>query len=206
VAAGLSQTAGQLIASRAVQGLGVGGVQAMVQIALAAMIPPRARGKYNGYLSGVTAVSTIGGPLLGGVLADTSWLGWRWCFLVGLPFAAIAVVLFRKTLRLPTIRRENVRVDCLGASLIASGVSVLLIWISFVDSSFAWMSAEARELTAQIRTALTSFATSGDPGWPAYDSPQRLTRIFDTSPSVTAYPRRPRAACGRTTCSRRFPC
>jgi para-nitrobenzyl esterase len=48
--------------------------------------------------------------------------------------------------------------------------------------------AEARELTSQIRTAWTSFATSGDPGWPAYDSQQRLTRIFDTPPSVTAYP------------------
>jgi MFS family permease len=155
VAAGLSQTAGQLIASRAVQGLGVGGVQAMVQIALAAMIPPRARGKYNGYLSGVTAVSTIGGPLLGGVLVDTSWLGWRWCFLVGLPFAAIAVVLFRKTLRLPTIRRENVRVDYLGASLIASGVSVLLIWISFVDSSFAWMSWQTAVMVGPAIVLLT---------------------------------------------------
>ena len=139
VAAGLSQTAGQLIAARAVQGIGVGGVQAMVQIALAAMIPPRARGKYNGYLSGVTATSTIGGPLLGGVLVDTSWLGWRWCFLIGLPFAAVAVVLFQRTLRLPTIRRD-VKIDYLGATLIAAGVSVLLIWISFVDNAFAWAS------------------------------------------------------------------
>jgi MFS family permease len=139
VAAGLSQTAGQLIAARAVQGLGVGGVQAMVQIALAAMIPPRARGRYNGYLAGVTATSTIGGPLLGGVLVDTSWLGWRWCFLIGLPFAALAVVLFQRTLRLPTVRRE-VRIDYLGATLVATGVSVLLIWISFVDNAFAWAS------------------------------------------------------------------
>jgi EmrB/QacA subfamily drug resistance transporter len=140
VAAGLSQTAGQLIAARAVQGVGVGGVQALVQIALAAMIPPRERGRYNGYLSSVTATSTIGGPLLGGLLVDTSWLGWRWCFLIGIPLAAVAVVLFQKTLRLPTVRRDNVKVDYLGATLIAAGVSVLLIWISFVGTTFAWAS------------------------------------------------------------------
>jgi EmrB/QacA subfamily drug resistance transporter len=138
VAAGLSQTAGQLITARAVQGVGVGGVQALVQIAIAALIPPRERGRYNGYLSSVTATSTIGGPLLGGVLVDTSWLGWRWCFLIGIPLAAVAVVLFQKTLNLPTIRRDNVKIDYLGATLIAAGVSVLLIWISFVDNAFAW--------------------------------------------------------------------
>ncbi|MFG1702704.1 MFS transporter [Nonomuraea sp. M3C6] len=136
VAAGLSQDPGQLIAARAVQGVGVGGVQALVQIALAAMIPPRERGRYNGYLSSVTATSTIGGPLL----VDTSWLGWRWCFLIGIPLAAVAVVLLQKTLRLPTVRRDNVKIDYLGATLIAAGVSVLLIWISFVDNAFAWAS------------------------------------------------------------------
>jgi MFS family permease len=140
VAAALSQTAGQLIAARVVQGIGVGGVQALVQIVLATMIPPRERGRYNGYLSSVTATSTIGGPLLGGVLVDTSWLGWRWCFLIGIPLAALAVVLLHLTLRLPTIRRDNVRIDYGGAALIAAGVSVLLIWISFVDNAFAWAS------------------------------------------------------------------
>jgi EmrB/QacA subfamily drug resistance transporter len=138
LAAGLSQTAGQLIAARAVQGIGVGGVQALVQIALAALIPPRERGKYNGYLSSVTATSTIGGPLLGGVLVDTSWLGWRWCFLIGIPLAGVAIVLFHRTLDLPTVRRDEVKIDYLGATLITAGVSLLLIWISFVDDAFAW--------------------------------------------------------------------
>jgi EmrB/QacA subfamily drug resistance transporter len=140
VAAGLSQTTGQLIAARAVQGIGVGGVQALVQVALAAMIPPRARGRYNAYLSSVTATSTIGGPLLGGVIVDTSWLGWRWCFLIGVPLAAVAVILLQRTLRLPLVRRDSVKIDYLGATLIAAGVSVLLVWISFVDNSFAWAS------------------------------------------------------------------
>ncbi|WCN84398.1 MDR family MFS transporter [Micromonospora sp. LH3U1] len=140
VIAGFSQSAGQLIAARAFQGIGVGGLQALVQVAIAAMIPPRERGRYNGYLGGVMAVATVGGPLLGGLIVDTSWLGWRWCFFVGVPVAAIALLLLQATLHLPTVRRENVKIDYLGASLIAAGVSLLLIWISFVDSSFAWAS------------------------------------------------------------------
>ena len=138
--AGMSQTAGQLIAARAFQGLGMGGVQALVQVAIAAMIPPRERGRYNGYLGGVMALATVGGPLLGGLIVDTAWLGWRWCFYIGVPIAVIALVVLQKTLNLAVIRRDNVKVDYVGASLIALGVSTLLIWVSFVDSSFAWLS------------------------------------------------------------------
>jgi len=137
---GLSQNGGQLIAARAFQGLGVGGLQALVQVAIAAMIPPRERGRYNGYLGGVMALATVGGPLLGGLIVDTPWLGWRWCFYVGVPFALVALVLLQKTLHLPLVRRDNVKIDYLGATLIAAGVSLLLIWVSFVDSSFSWIS------------------------------------------------------------------
>ncbi|GAA2559614.1 MDR family MFS transporter [Winogradskya consettensis] len=140
LAAGLSQNVGQLIASRALQGIGVGGLQALVQIAIAAMIPPRERGRYSGYLSSVTAVSTIGGPLLGGVIVDTSWLGWRWCFFIAIPFAVAALVLLQLTLRIAVVRRDNVTIDYAGATLITAGVSLLLIWISFVDDAFAWLS------------------------------------------------------------------
>jgi EmrB/QacA subfamily drug resistance transporter len=140
IVAGFAQTAGELIAARAFQGLGMGGVQALVQVAIAAMIPPRERGRYNGYLGGVLAVATVGGPLLGGLIVDTSWLGWRWCFFIGAPIAVIALVLLQKTLHLPLIRRDNVKIDYWGASLIAAGVSVILVWVSFVDSSFAWLS------------------------------------------------------------------
>ncbi|MGW5015201.1 MDR family MFS transporter [Micromonospora chalcea] len=140
IAAGFAQSAGQLIAARAFQGIGVGGLQALVQVAIAAMIPPRERGRYNGYLGGVMALATVGGPLLGGLIVDTSWLGWRWCFFVGVPVAVVALFLLQVTLNLPTVRRDNVKIDYLGASLIAAGVSVLLIWISFVDDSFAWAS------------------------------------------------------------------
>lgn len=148
LASGISQTGGELIAARALQGVGVGGCQALVQIAIAAIIPPRERGRYSAYLSGTTSTSTIGGPLLGGVIVDTSWLGWRWCFFIAVPLAALAFLLLQRTLNLPVLRRENVRIDYLGATLIAAGVSVLLIWVSFVDNSFAWASWQTAAMVA----------------------------------------------------------
>ncbi len=97
---GFAQDAGQLIAARAFQGLGVGGLQALVQTIIAAMIPPKERGRYNGLLGGVMAVATVSGPLLGGVITDTSWLGWRWCFFVGIPFSLVALVVLQRWLHL----------------------------------------------------------------------------------------------------------
>jgi EmrB/QacA subfamily drug resistance transporter len=140
VLAGISQDTGQLIAARAFQGIGVGGLQALVQVVIAAIIPPRERGKYNGYLGGVMAVATVGGPLLGGLIVDVPWLGWRWCFFVGVPVGLLAFIVLQRTLRLETVRRADAKVDYLGAALIAAGVSVLLIWVSFVGNSFAWLS------------------------------------------------------------------
>ncbi|WP_291408048.1 MDR family MFS transporter [Actinophytocola sp.] len=140
VAAGFAQNAEQLIAARAFQGLGVGGLQALVQVVIAAIIPPRERGRYNGYLGAVMAVATVGGPLLGGLIVDVPWMGWRWCFFVGVPIALVAFIVLQKTLHLETIRRQNVHVDYAGAALIAVGVSDLLIWVSFVGNSFDWMS------------------------------------------------------------------
>jgi EmrB/QacA subfamily drug resistance transporter len=140
VICGLAQNTEQLIAARAFQGLGMGGLQALVQVVIASMIPPRERGRYNGYLGGVMALATVGGPLLGGLIVDTSWLGWRWCFFIGAPIAVIAFFLLQKTLHLKTVRRPGAQIDYLGATLIAAGVSVLLIWVTFVDHSFAWMS------------------------------------------------------------------
>ena len=140
VAAGLSQNAEQLIASRALQGIGVGALQTLVNVAIGALVSPRERGRYAGYLSSVTSISTIGGPLLGGLIVDTSWLGWRWCFFIGVPFAAAALIILQLTLRLPVLRRDNVKIDYWGATLITAGVSLLLIWVSFVDDAFAWAS------------------------------------------------------------------
>ncbi|WP_306839263.1 MFS transporter [Catenuloplanes nepalensis] len=158
VAAGLAQDGGQLIAARALQGAGVGGLQALVQIAIGAMIPPRERGRYAGYQSSATALSTIGGPLVGGLIVDTSWLGWRWCFLIGVPFAVLAMILLQITLRLPVVRRDHVRIDYAGATLITAGVSALLIWISFVGDAFAWLSWQTAALTGGALLLLAAAA------------------------------------------------
>ncbi|WP_307847122.1 MDR family MFS transporter [Streptomyces sp. F63] len=137
--AGLAQDAGTLIAFRAVQGLGMGGMAALTQIVIAAMIPPRERGRYSGYLGATFAVATVGGPLLGGVITDTSWLGWRWCFYVGVPFAVAALIVLQKTLRLPVVKRQ-VKVDWAGAFLVAAAVSLLLVWVTLAGDRYAWVS------------------------------------------------------------------
>ncbi|MFD3503716.1 MFS transporter [Streptomyces sp. NPDC058678] len=138
-AAGLSQNPGMLIACRVVQGIGVGGLSALAQIVMAAMISPRERGRYSGYLGATFAIATVGGPLLGGVITDTSWLGWRWCFYVGVPFAVIALIVLQKTLHLPVVKRD-VKVDWGGAFLISAAVSVLLLWVTFAGDKFDWVS------------------------------------------------------------------
>ncbi|MFL1901675.1 MFS transporter [Streptomyces tauricus] len=138
-AAGLSQNAGMLIACRVVQGIGVGGLSALAQIVMAAMISPRERGRYSGYLGATFAVATVGGPLLGGVITDTSWLGWRWCFYVGVPFAIIALIVLQKTLHLPVVKRD-VKVDWAGAFFISAAVSLLLLWVTFAGDKYDWVS------------------------------------------------------------------
>lgn len=138
-AAGLAPDMGSLIAARAVQGLGVGGLTALVQVVIASIVSPRERGRYSGYIGAVFALATVSGPLVGGVIVDTPGLGWRWCFFVGLPIAVLAFGVLQKTLHVPTVRRE-VSIDYLGAVLIAGGVSTLLVWVSLAGHNFGWAS------------------------------------------------------------------
>ncbi|GGY30035.1 MFS transporter [Streptomyces djakartensis] len=138
-AAGMSQNPGMLIAFRAVQGIGMGGLSALAQIIMAAMISPRERGRYNGYLGAVFATAMVGGPLVGGVITDTDWLGWRWCFYVGVPFAVIALIVLQKTLHLPVVKRK-VKVDWAGAFFITAAVCLLLIWVTFAGDKYDWVS------------------------------------------------------------------
>ncbi|MEV6298410.1 MDR family MFS transporter [Actinoplanes sp. NPDC051861] len=137
--AGLTPNVEVLLVSRVVQGVGAGGMTALAMIVMAAMIPPRELGRYSGIFGAVFGVATIAGPLIGGVLVDTSWLGWRWCFLIGVPFSLAAIALLQKTLHLPVIRRE-VSIDWLGAVLITAGVSTLLIWSTLAGAHFDWAS------------------------------------------------------------------
>ncbi|MEV6316779.1 MFS transporter [Streptomyces sp. NPDC051776] len=137
--AGLAQSPGMLITFRVFQGIGVGGLTALAQIVMAAMISPRERGRYSGYLGATFAVATVGGPLLGGVITDTSWLGWRWCFYVGVPFAVIALIVLQKTLKLPVVKRQ-VKVDWAGAFFVSAAVSLLLVWVTLAGDKYDWLS------------------------------------------------------------------
>lgn len=139
VVAGLAQNPAMLISARVIQGLGAGGLSALAQIIMAAMISPRERGRYSGYLGATFAVATVGGPLLGGVITDTSWLGWRYCLYVGVPFALIALAVLQKTLKLPVVKRK-VKVDWAGAFFITAAVCLLLVWVTFADDKYDWMS------------------------------------------------------------------
>ncbi|MFE1944397.1 MFS transporter [Streptomyces massasporeus] len=138
-AAGMSQNPGMLITFRAVQGIGMGGLSALAQIIMAAMISPRERGRYNGYLGATFATAMVGGPLVGGVITDTDWLGWRWCFYVGVPFAVIALIVLQKTLHLPVVKRK-VKVDWAGAFFITAAVCLLLVWVTFAGDKYDWVS------------------------------------------------------------------
>ncbi|GAA4885497.1 MDR family MFS transporter [Actinomycetospora straminea] len=132
---GLTTGTAELIGFRVIQGLGMGGLMALAQVVIAAIIPPRERGRYSGYLGAIMAVATVGGPLIGGVIVDT--IGWRWCFYVTVPIAVVALVVLQRTLTVPTVERE-VHIDYVGAVLIAAGVSALLIWTSLAGHRFAW--------------------------------------------------------------------
>ncbi len=146
VVAALAPTMGVLIGARAFQGLGVGGLTALVQVVIASMVSPRERGRYSGYIGAVFATATVSGPLLGGLVVDSP-LGWRGCFMIGLPVAAIAFVVLQKTLHLPTIKRD-VRIDYLGATLIMGGISLVLVWVSLAGTNFDWISGTSAALLA----------------------------------------------------------
>ncbi|GAA3817677.1 MDR family MFS transporter [Cellulomonas soli] len=134
--AGISQTTGQLIAARALQGIGAGGLTALATVLIADIISPRERGRYMGYTGAIMALGMIGGPLIGGIVTDGP--GWRWNFFFGLPFAVAAIIVLQRTLHLAPRARRLVRIDYAGAALLSLGIATLLLWITFVGDQFAW--------------------------------------------------------------------
>lgn len=137
--AGLSQSMGQLITARAVQGIGVGGITAMTQAIMADVTTPRTRGRYSGWIGSAFGVATVAGPLIGGFLVGSDALGWRWTFYVGIPFAVAALVMVERVLKLPHVRREA-HVDYLGAALITGAVTSVLLALSLGGQKWAWNS------------------------------------------------------------------
>ncbi|MCO1655087.1 MDR family MFS transporter [Pseudonocardia humida] len=155
IGAGFAGSMGEMIGWRFLQGVGAGGLQALAQVVIAAIIPPRERGRYSGYMGSVLAAATVSGPLIGGLLVDTPGLGWQATFFVGVPVALISLVVVQKTLRLPTVRRE-VKLDYWGAALIVGGVSTLLVWVSLAGEQFPWSSPTSLALVAMGVAALVA--------------------------------------------------
>ncbi|MFJ4254852.1 MDR family MFS transporter [Microbacterium sp. NPDC090003] len=139
-AAGFAQDTNTLIAFRAIQGLGGGGLAALSQVIMADIISPRERGRYMGLFGAVMAVATVGGPLLGGWITDAA--NWRWNFFVSLPFAVAALIILQRTLKISTERTRKASIDYVGIVLLSAAVSLILIWITNAGSTFDWWSTE----------------------------------------------------------------
>ncbi|MCC9176872.1 MFS transporter [Arthrobacter sp. zg-Y750] len=154
-AAGFAQNTDWLIAMRVIQGIGAGGLGALTQIIMADIISPRERGRYMGLFGAVMALSTVGGPLIGGVITDS--VNWRWNFYVAVPLAAVALFMIQKTLHLPALKKRKVTIDYAGIILLAASVSVLLIWVSLVGTDFDWISAATAWMVGGSLVGLAAF-------------------------------------------------
>jgi len=132
---GLAQNMGQLIGFRAVQGMGAGGLMAMAMAIIGDIVSPRERGRYQGYTGAVFAVSSIGGPLIGGFFVDH--LSWRWVFYINIPIGILALVVTSSVLRLPFIRHPHA-IDYLGSALLVAAVSCVLLVTVWGGSEYAW--------------------------------------------------------------------
>lgn len=138
VAAGLSTSVAMMMGARAVQGIAMGGLMALVQSIMGSIIAPRERGKYAGYMGGVMGIATVSGPLLGGVITDS--LGWRWTYFVCVPLAVLAMVLIQFKLRIPLAESRKVTIDYAGAVLIALSAALPMLWVTFAGSEYDWVS------------------------------------------------------------------
>jgi EmrB/QacA subfamily drug resistance transporter len=152
--AGLSQSMPQLIETRALQGLGGGGLMVLVMAVLADLIPPRERGRYAGLFGAVFGVASVVGPLLGGFF--TEHLSWRWIFYINLPLGIAAFLVLGSVLHLPRHRQQH-RIDWLGASLLVIGVVSLLLVTVWGGNQYAWGSAQIIGLAVAGLVALTFF-------------------------------------------------
>ncbi|HVA02236.1 MAG TPA: MDR family MFS transporter [Acidimicrobiales bacterium] len=135
---GLSRNMDQLIAFRALQGLGGGGLMALAMAIVGDIVSPRERGRYQGYFGGVFALASIGGPLAGGFLTDH--LTWRWIFYINIPVGILALFITSAVLRLPLPTRSVQSIDYTGAGLIVAAVTPLILVTVWGGRTFAWAS------------------------------------------------------------------
>ncbi|KPW99212.1 EmrB/QacA family drug resistance transporter [Pseudomonas syringae pv. cerasicola] len=125
---GMAQSMEQLVLARVLQGIGAGGMVSVSQAIIADIVPPRERGRYQGYFSSMYAVASVAGPVLGGLM--TEYLSWRWVFLINLPLGAAAlIVAYRTLVGLPVPQRKPI-IDYLGTVLMIIGLTALLLGIT----------------------------------------------------------------------------
>src|SRR5580704_17538310 len=132
---GQSRNMGELIAFRAVQGIGGGGLLVLTQAIVGDIVPARQRGRYQGAFGAVFGVSSVIGPLLGGFFVDN--LSWRWVFYINLPIGAVALVVVIVVLPATSTRRKHT-IDYLGATLLAAFATCVVLATSWGGTTYAW--------------------------------------------------------------------
>nr|WP_245687321.1 MFS transporter [Peterkaempfera griseoplana] len=152
---GWCHTIDQLIAFRAVQGIGGGGLMIGVQAIIADIVPPRDRGRYMGLIGAVFGISSVAGPLLGGWFTDGP--GWRWCFWVNIPIGVLALLVTLVVLRLPRPAMRP-RLDLGGAALLAAASTCLVLATSWGGTEYAWGSPVILGLAGATVCCLLLFA------------------------------------------------
>jgi len=139
--AGASQNMAELIGTRAIQGLGAGGLMALTFVIIGDIVPPRERGRYQGYFGAVWGLSSVAGPLLGGFFSDHKTIlgvtGWRWIFYINLPFGVAALAITSAVLHIPKVKRDH-KIDYLGALLMVAAVSSTLLAVSIYGPERGW--------------------------------------------------------------------
>ena len=140
--AGASQNMTELIATRALQGLGAGGLMALTFVIIGDIVPPRERGRYQGYFGAVWGLSSVAGPLLGGFFSDHATIlgitGWRWIFYINLPFGIAALLITSAVLHIPKVKREH-SIDFLGAILMVAATVSILLTVSIYGPENGWL-------------------------------------------------------------------
>jgi len=139
VLCGIAQNMVELIAFRAIQGLGGGGLMVLSQAIIGDVVPPRERGRYQGMFGAVFGVTSVAGPLLGGFFVDN--LTWRWVFYINLPIGAIALVVIAAALHTKEVHGRP-KIDYLGITLLAGGTTCLVLLTTFGGTTYPWASAQ----------------------------------------------------------------